>query len=142
MDLDELALSDKVIAGSGIVLIVDLVFLPWHSIDLGLLTWSRSGIEPPNALSAVLALLVTVAAVAVTLLRALKPGIELPDLPVSWDRATFLGAAAALGLLVLKLALDTDRLGIGAWLGLLLAAAMTYGGYLKLRTAPGGHVAE
>ena len=35
MDLDKLSLSDKIIAATGIVLIIDLLFLPWHSIDVG-----------------------------------------------------------------------------------------------------------
>jgi hypothetical protein len=133
MDLDKLSLSDKIIAGTGIVLIIDLLFLPWHSVDLGITTWTRTGIESPNSFWGVLALLLTIAVVAVTLLRVFKPDTKLPDLPVSWDRAIFFGAAATLGLLVLKLILETNELGIGAWLGLLLAAGMTYGGYLKFQ---------
>lgn len=138
MDLDKLSLSDKIIAGTGIVLIIDLLFLPWHSIDLGVTTWTRTGIESPNSFWGVLALLLTIAVVAVTLLRVLKPETSLPDLPVSWDRAIFFAAAATLGLLVLKLILETDELGIGAWLGLLLAAGMTYGGYLKFQADTAG----
>ena len=133
MDLDKLSLSDKIIAGTGIVLIIDLLFLPWHSVDIGIATWTRTGIESPNSFWGVLALLLTIAVVVVTLLRAFKPDTQLPDLPVTWDRAIFFGAAAALALLVLKLILETDELGIGAWLGLLLAAGMTYGGYLKFQ---------
>lgn len=133
MDLDKLTLSDKIIAGTGIVLIIDLLFLPWHSVDLGIATFTRSGVESPNSFWGVLALLLTIAVVAVTLLRVLKPDTKLPDLPVSWDRAIFFGAVATLVLLVLKLVMETDSLGIGAWLGILLAAGMTYGGYLKFQ---------
>ncbi len=133
MDLDKLSLSDKIIAGTGIVLIIDLLFLPWHSIDIGPFSTSLTAIEERNAFLGVLALLLTIAVVAVTLVRVFKPETKLPDLPVTWDRAIFFGAAATLGLLVLKLILETDFLGIGAWLGLLLAAGMTYGGYLKFQ---------
>ena len=138
MDLDKLSLSDKIIAATGIVLIIDLLFLPWHSIDLGFETFSRSAIESPNSFWGVLALLLAIAVVAVTLVRALKPETKLPDLPLSWDRAIFFGAVATLVLLLLKLLVETEFLGFGAWLGLLLAAGMTYGGYLKLQADRAG----
>ena len=41
-------------------------------------------------------------------------------------------------LLLLKLLVETEFLGFGAWLGLLLAAGMTYGGYLKLQADRAG----
>ncbi len=141
MDLDKLTLSDKIIAGTGIVLIIDLLFLPWHSIDLGITTFTRTGVESPNSFWGVLALLLTIAVVAATLLRVLKPETKLPDLPVSWDRAIFFGAAAVLVLLVLKLVMEMDALGFGAWLGILLAAGMTYGGYLKYQADSATHAA-
>jgi hypothetical protein len=141
MDLDKLTLSDKIIAGTGIVLIIDLLFLPWHSIDVGPFSASLTAIEERNAFLGILALLLTIALVAVTLLRVLKPETQLPDLPVSWDRATFFGAVAVLGLLLLKLILETDYLGIGAWLGILLAAGMAYGGYLKHQADTSAHSA-
>ena len=139
MDLDKLTLSDKIIAGTGIVLIIDLLFLPWHSIDLGITTFTRSGVESPNSFWGVLALLLTIAVVAVTLLRVLKPETSLPDLPVSWDRAIFFAAAATLVLLLLKLVMEMDALGFGAWLGILLAAGMAYGGYLKYQADTTAH---
>jgi hypothetical protein len=138
MDLDKLTLSDKIIAGTGIVLIIDLLFLPWHSVDIGVLSFTRSGVESPNAFWGVLALLVTIAVVAVTLLRVFKPETKLPDLPVTWDRAIFFGTVAVLVLLLLKLVMETESLGFGAWLGILLAAGMTYGGYLKFQADSAG----
>lgn len=139
MDLDKLSLSDKIIAGTGIVLLIDLLFLPWHSVDLGPLgDYSRSGVESPNSFWGIVALLLTIAVVAVTVVRVFKPETKLPDLPVTWDRAIFFGAAATLAVLLLKLVLETDYLGFGAWLGILLAAGMTYGGYLKFQAEKAG----
>ena len=134
MDLDKLTLSDKIIAGTGIVLIIDLLFLPWHSVDVGPFgDYTRSGVESPGSFWGILALLLTIVVVAATLVRVFKPETKLPDLPVTWVRAIFFGAAAVLALLVIKLITETDFLGFGAWLGLLLAAGMTYGGYLKFQ---------
>ena len=135
MDLNKLSLSDKIIAATGIVLIIDLLFLPWHSVDLGPFggTFTRSGIESPNSFWGVLALLLAIAVVAVTLIRALKPETTLPDLPVSWNQAIFYASAATAVLLLLKLLIETDGLGFGSYLGVILAGGMAYGGFLKFQ---------
>ena len=117
------------------VLIIDLLFLPWHKVDfdLGPLLGSsgslkRTAVESPNAFWGWLALLVTIAVLVVVLIRRLSTA-KLPEIPISWSDATFYGAIAALALLLLKLVLETDSLGYGAWLGILLAAGMVYGGF-------------
>ena len=139
MDLDKLSLSDKIIAATGIVLIIDLLFLPWHSVDLGPFgSATLTAVEEKNAFLGVLALLLTIAVVAATLVRVFKPETKLPDLPVTWDKAIFYASAAALGLLLLKLLLELDYLGFGAWLGILLAGGMAYGGYLKFQADRAG----
>ena len=130
MDLTKLSLGDKIIAATGILLLIDLLFLPWHSVDLpfgGSIT--RSAIESPNGFWGVLALLLTIAVLVVLALRRLTT-TNLPDLPVAWNQAIFFGAIAVLVLLLIKLLMETDALGFGAWLGILLAAGMVYGGFL------------
>ena len=42
-------MPEKIILGAGVVLIIDLIFLPWHSVDLVIGTYTRSGIESPNS---------------------------------------------------------------------------------------------
>lgn len=133
MDLDKLSLSDKIIAGTGIVLIIDLLFLPWHSASTPFGTFTLTAIEEENAFLGVLALLLTIAVVAVTAIRVFKPETKLPEIPVSWDKAVFYATAATAAILLLKLLLETDFLGFGAWLGILLAGGMAYGGFLKFQ---------
>lgn len=135
MDLTKLSLSDKIIGGAGIVLIIDLLFLPWHSIDLGPFGGSvtRTAVEDPNPFWAILALLLAIAVVAVVAVRAFKPETKLPDLPVSWNQAIFFATAAIAVLLLLKLLIETSELGFGAFLGILLAGGMAYGGFLKFQ---------
>ena len=142
VDPDELPTSDKALAGAGIVLVVDLLFLPWHSFEVGVASVTWAAVEQDGAVLGLVALLLTIAVVAVTLLRLARPGLELSDLPVSPDQAVFAAAAAALGLLVLKLVLAPDALGVGAWLGVALAATMALGGHLRARDQGTAHVAE
>lgn len=131
MDLSKLTMTDKILAGTGLALVIDLLFLPWHSIDLGFTTFSLTGVEERNAFLGVLALLLAAAVAAVTLIRALKPETKLPELPITWDKAISFAAFGTAGLLVLKLLLETDFLGFGAYLGILLGAGMAYGGFQK-----------
>lgn len=149
MDLKKLSLGERILAGAGIALVIDLLFLPWHHIKVGvrgiaLVEANRSGIESPNAFLGVLALLVAAALVAHVILSEYT-SVKLPTLPVSWGRADLIGGVAVAAILLLKLVLETDFLGFGAWLGLVLGAAMAYGGvrrYQETEAAPGSHEAR
>jgi hypothetical protein len=135
VDLNKLTMGEKIIAGAGILLVVDLLFLPWHDIDFGFGSVSRSATESPNGFYGLLALLLTIAIIVVLALRNFTDA-KLPDLPVPWPQAIFYACLAVLALLVIKLIVETDFLGFGAWLGLLLAAAMAYGGFQLSKEAP------
>lgn len=129
-------MPEKIILGAGVVLIIDLVFLPWHSVDTVLGSFSRSGIESPNAFWGVLALLVAIAMVAVVVVTKFTTA-KVPELPVPLSQAMFLAGNVVLAVLLLKLVSETDALGFGAWLGVLLGGGMAYGGFqMKKETGP------
>ena len=135
MDLSKMRTPDWILGGCALVLIIDLLFLPWHKVDfdLGPLLGSsgsvkRTAVQSPNAFWGILALLLAIAILAVVIIRRLSTA-KLPDLPISWSDATFYGAIATLALLLLKLIIETDSLGYGCWLAILLAAGMVYGAF-------------
>lgn len=132
MDLGKLTLADKVLGATGVLLLVDLLFLPWHSIDLGIAEVSRTGVESPNSGWGVLALLLTIVVLAVVAVTRFS-SVALPSLPVPLNRAVFIGTVATLVVLLLKLVSETDFLGFGAWVAIVLAAGFAYGGFLKDR---------
>ena len=138
MDLKNLSLGERIMSLAGVLLLVDLLFLPWHRIDLGILTVSRSAIQSPNGFLGLLAALVAVAIIVRVVISEFTT-IELPHLPVSWERADLFAAAALAALLMLKLVLETSFLSIGAWLAIPLAAALLYGGYQRTREIPTLH---
>ena len=39
MDFSKLTLGDKILGGTAIALVIDLLFFPWHSIDTGTGAW-------------------------------------------------------------------------------------------------------
>jgi len=137
MDLKKLSLGARIMSLASLLLLFDLLFLPWHRISLGIAglgssTVSRSGIQSPNGFLGLLAALVVVAIVARFVLSEFTT-VELPTLPVSWQRADLLAGAAVAAVVVLKLVLETSYLSIGAWLAIPLAGAVLYGGYQRSR---------
>jgi hypothetical protein len=137
VDLSRLTLADKIIGATGLLLVIDLLFLPWHDVDLGPPgSVTRSGVESPNGFWGVLALLLTIAVLAVLVVTRLTT-TQVPQLPVPLERAIFIGTIAVLALLLLKLVIETDALGFGAWLAVLLGAGMVYGGFVKSQETPG-----
>jgi hypothetical protein len=143
MDLSKLTLGDKIATACGIVLLIDLVFLPWHRVcvDFGAFggesCGSASAIESPNGFLGILALLLTIAIVGV-LIASRVGDVQLPELPIPHPAAIFYSTIAVLVLLLLKLVMETDGLGFGAWLGILLAGGMTYGGFLIFQAEGSG----
>jgi hypothetical protein len=139
VDLNKLTLGDKIVAGTGLVLIISLLFFPWHSYSapgvefagesFGGGSWSASAIESPNGFWGILAMLLTIAIVGVVLATKLGD-VQLPELPIPWNDAKFYATIAVLVLLLLKLVIETDVLGWGCYLAILLAAGMVYGGFL------------
>ncbi len=91
---------------------------------------TRSGVESPNGFWGILALLLAIAVIAVLVVTRLTT-TQVPELPIPLQRAIFFGTIAVLALLLLKLVIETDFLGFGAWLAILLGAGMVYGGFLK-----------
>jgi hypothetical protein len=140
VDLNKLTLGDKILGGAGILLFLDLLLFPWHSVDLGIVSIDRQATESPNGFWGILALLLTIVIVAAIVVRRLTT-VKMPDLPIGWNQALFYGAIAVLVVLFIKLIAETSELGFGAWLGLLLAAAMVYGGFVLSKEADGtpGH---
>jgi hypothetical protein len=138
MDLRKLSLGARIMSLASVLLLFDLLFLPWHRISIGIASIgfshsvSRSGIQSPNGFIGLLAALVAVAILARVVLSEFTT-VELPTLPVSWQRADLLAGAALAALVALKLVLETSYLSIGAWLAIPLAGAVLYGGYQRSR---------
>jgi len=128
MDFNKLTLGDRIVLIAGTLLVIDLLFLPWHNIDLGILSVKRTGVQTPNNFYGILALLLAIVMVA-QIVAARLTTAKLPEIPVPWGRVHLIAGVAVLALLLLKLVVETDFLGFGAWLGILLAAALAYGGF-------------
>jgi len=123
MDLSKLTQGEKIVLGAGALLIIDLLFLAWHKVG----NFSLQAIEDPNGFYGVMALLVTI--VMVGLLIAKVANAKLPNLPAPLSQILMIAGILVFVLLFLKLIVETTALGIGAYLGILLGAALAFGGY-------------
>jgi len=137
VDLNNLSLGQKILGGCGIAVLLFMLVLDWHSVDnpfgsdFGIKAMSSDG-EAIGILG-ILAFLVMLAVVGTLIAKV--AGADLPDLPIPWNTAWFYGAAATLGLLLLKLIFKWEFIGFGAYLIILLAAGATYGGFLLFKEA-------
>ena len=136
MDLKRLSMAERIMSLAAVLLLLDLFLLPWHRISIGIgdfaFTSSRSGVESPNGFLGLLAAIVAIAVVARIMLAKFST-VTLPALPVSDQQLDLIGGAALVGLVLLKLVLETSFLSVGAWLAVPLSGAVLYGGYLRSR---------
>ncbi|HWJ97772.1 MAG TPA: hypothetical protein VNQ33_06395 [Acidimicrobiales bacterium] len=125
MDLSRHTPGDNLIAGAGVLVLIDLLFLPWHQV----FSFSSTAVDAPGGWWGTLAVLLTVAILIVLVLRR-HTAVSFTALPRPIGQLNLAANAAVLAALVIKLALDPDFLGFGSYLGILLAAAMTAGALL------------
>ena len=131
--LAKLSEGEAIVLVGGLLLIADLVLLPWHDIELGgglddLVDTTLTGVQEPYAGYGIAAVvLAAVMIVQIALTRLL--GVRLPEPPVPWSQIHLILGIFVAVVLVAKLVRVTDSLGYGAYSGLLAALLVAYGGY-------------
>lgn len=132
MALAKLTQGERIVLAGGILLIVDLVFVPWHSVDLGGLDidfdTTRTGIEAPNPGYGVAAVVLAAIMVAqIVLARLMSVRVPAPGLP--WAQVHLVVGVFVGVVLVIKLFRETEFLGFGAYSGVLAGLLVAYGGW-------------
>lgn len=122
-DISKLSTASKILLGAGILYLIDL-FLPWQSVDLGPLVGNAtaSGLDGIGILN----LLLVIGLIA-------WEGLAIAGVDIKAPRA-LVSAALAGGILVftiLKIIIDNDFIAIFAWIGVILAVAIGYGGWMR-----------
>jgi hypothetical protein len=129
MDFKKLTQGERIVLIAGVLLIIDLLILPWHNIELGgLVDVNRTGVQSPNAFYGVLALLLAIVMVG-QIVAAKVANVKLPDLPIGWGQVHMIAGILVFALLLLKLVVETNFLGFGSYLGVILGAAVAFGGF-------------
>ncbi len=134
--INELSLGEKIIGVTGILLFIDS-FLPWFKKDFGVVSYSKNGW---GQFLSLLAILIAIALVVFVALRAFA-NLNLPEKlgNLGWGQVQLIAAAVSLALIVLQLAIGKSVSGVtidrsyGIYVGVLLAAGMTYGAFLTTK---------
>lgn len=128
-DMSKMSTAAKILLGAGVLYIID-VFLPWQRvcIDLGLDIPGASGCASASGASGigVLNLLSAIALVA-------WEGMALANVNINVPRPLISAALAAAIVLftILKILIDNEAIYIFAWIGLVLALVIGYGGWMR-----------
>jgi hypothetical protein len=128
--------GEQLVAVAGALLILDLLLVPWHSfgidvseleqfgIQLPEFDLQRRAVQDPQAFFGIAS--TVIAALMVIQVVASKVSSAVPRV----EQLHLVAGAVTLGLVVAKLMANDDFLAVGAYLGVGLAAALAYGGFL------------
>ena len=135
----KLSQGEWIVLVAGLLLLVDLLLLPWHAVDLNPTQQAvadaigfdptPSAVQPPGrgyGIAAVIFLLVMIVQIVIARLTSLR----LPQPPVPWGQIHLMAGIFVLVVLAIKLIRDTSGLSYGAYSGILGGLLVAYGGYL------------
>lgn len=134
--LSRLSRGERFVFVAGGLLLISLAFFPWHRVtEISFLGGdpTLTALQDPNKLQGTLAFLVTVAMVAQVVLTRYSNQKVNPAL-VKLQAPAGMGVFA---LLAWKLASETSYLSVGAYLGMIFAGALAYGGFILSREPQG-----
>jgi|GEM_PF-1917887 len=140
--LAKLSQGERIVLVAGVLLILDLVFLPWHSADLGDLAGeidfdpTRTAVQAPYpgyGIAAVVLAAVMIAQIVLTRLVSVR--LPAPGLP--WPVVHLVTGVFVAVVLAIKLFRETELLGYGAYSGVLAGILVAYGGWTISREAEG-----
>lgn len=131
MDFQKLDRRFQLMLPSGPILLIFLIFAPWHQSGSGSYGLSQTAVQAPNALLGVIALLAVVISLLISFAQVLDSD-KLPESPQgkSWEEVIFVVSAILLGSLFLKLILETSFLAWGAWGCIIAGGVHFYGAYI------------
>jgi hypothetical protein len=134
--------SEGFIVGGAVLLIADLILLPWHhyalhvdvsnlGIHLPQFSYDRSGVQSPHAELGVASAVVAALMAAHVVAARARPSPALSRL----TQIQLVAGPLALALLIAKFFSDDAFLGPGAWLAVLLGVVLTLGGFMRSQEA-------
>lgn len=126
-DMSKMSTAHKILLGAGILYIID-VLLPWQRVCVESGIPGLSGCASSSGASGIgiLNLLLAIALVA-------WEGMSLANVEINAPRALVsAGLAGAIVLFtILKILVDSESIYLFAWIGLILALVIGYGGWMR-----------
>jgi hypothetical protein len=128
MNLSDVSRDDWILGGVALLLVIDLLFLPWFSISVGPFSASLKATDDPDGWLGILAVLAALALIVDLGIERLSPGTTLPNIRGSRTETRFVLAALAALFVVLKFLfhIHFSDFGFGFWAAIVLTAGLVY----------------
>ena len=130
MDVSKFTRDELILGGIALLLVIDLLFLPWFDITVGFGTFRVSATStartPSQPSGDPVPLLVALALMAYIAIERLAADVELPTINGSGATTRLVLAAVAAGCVALKFLFNIhlSLFGVGFWGAVVLAAAL------------------
>jgi hypothetical protein len=131
--MDNISRDDWVLGGLALLLLIDLLFLPWFDISVSALgisvSYTSTATGDPDGWLGILAVVATLAVLADLGVERLSPATQLPSIGGSRATTRFVLAGVAALFLVLKFLFHINHfsdLGFGFWVAVVLTAGLVY----------------
>ena len=130
-DISKLSTASKILLGAGALYLIDLL-LPWQRACLFGECLTAPGIDGIGVLNLLLVIVLLV-----------WEGLAVANVRIDAPQALLSAGIAGMIVLftILKIIVDNDSLYIFAWIGLLLALAIGYGGWMRWQEHQAGATA-
>ena len=138
MSLESMKREDLALGGIALLLVIDLLFLPWFEIGIGPFSVSSTATGAPDGWLGVIAVLAALALIVDLVIERLSPGTTVPAIGGS-RAATRLALAGAVALFVALKFLFHIHFGLfafGFWLAVVLTGALVFLAFRARTTAP------
>jgi hypothetical protein len=125
---DSVSRDDWILAGVALLLVIDLLFLPWFSISLGPFSATLTATDAPDGAFGILAVLSAVVLIADLAVERLSPGTTLPNIGGSRTQTRFVLACVTALFVLLKFVFNIhfSDFGFGFYLGIILTAGLVW----------------
>jgi hypothetical protein len=126
VNFNEFSRDDWILAGVALLLVIDLLFLPWFSISVGPFSFTTTATGSLDGWTAILAVLACILIIIDIAVERLSPATTVPTLGDGRARTRFVLAAVAAGFVALKFVLHIhfSDFGSGFYAGIVLAALL------------------
>jgi hypothetical protein len=125
---DSVSRDDWLLAGVALLLVIDLLFLPWFSITFGPFSASLTATDAPDGLFGVLAVLSAVLLIADLAVERLSPGTTVPNIGGSRTQTRFVLACLTALFVALKFVFNIhfSDFGLGFYAAVVLTAGLVW----------------
>jgi hypothetical protein len=128
MRFDALSRNDWIVGGLALLLVIDLLFLPWFSFSFGTVSVTTTATGSFDGWTAVLAMLASLAVLADVLIERLSPETTLPNFGGSRTATRYRLSVIAVAFVALKFVLHIhfSYFSIGFYAAVVICAALVF----------------